>query len=257
MKKLIILSLLSTLDLAVAGWLVTFRADWLEEANPLLGGLLISSGWPGLLTFKLAATTVVLLGAARFGVARPWLAAAVLVPGSFVITGVTGCACLPVESLVGRLDIVSAEERRSRQIEQKYRLLKEYRAEMKRLSDDLISQRISLAVAVEKLGKTGKAQDEQWLRALKGHFDVDSAAASLGCDLIQEVRVTLAFQDSPYNEFLLKRLKKEYRWAFGAEPVLPELLVTPALDRNAPSRPARTPGHLTAPVLGRSPASMK
>jgi hypothetical protein len=239
---------LGALDLVVSGWLLTRCGGWLQEASPLAARFVEAVGWPGLLFLKLSTTAAALFAIEWFGRRRPRLGKSIFFGGAFALTLMLGCSCLPLESLTGRLDVFSAEERRSRAIAEKHWLLREYRAEVKRLSAELIAGRISLSAAVAKLQQTGKARNSAWIGVLRDVYEVDSIPASLACDLIQEVRIDLSQQEGSPPSGILRRLTEQYQVSYRSEFVLPPLLAELDKDRHVP-QPVSVPRRLSSPVM--------
>ena len=220
--KLTIFALLSVADLFMTWQLVQASDGKVYESNPVANAWLTSFGWAGLTVFKVLAMLLVALSAVYVSMYRPRTGGRILIFACAATAFVVGYSCY----LSFGAEPITAAENDTFLVEQKGRLLdkemvrqKAYQALLTQLGNDLVTHRLTLRQAVDRLAQTDKARSPQWLAMLHRTYPGRSDAECLALHLIGHALLTLNL-DPTVRDRLTSQLEAEYQTTYESEVIL-------------------------------------
>jgi hypothetical protein len=218
--KLLLFLLLSGTDLLLTMVLLTQGSGVVYEGNPIAAWLLASYGWVGVAVFKgLTVLLAVALSVLVF-VLRPrsghrvltcactLVAVVVLYSASLAVAVVPDSWRLTPEAETA----ITAESLRFDALRQEG---DRYREVLVLISDDLFLGRCSLAEGVDRLKKTAKANNPDWLQTLQKCYPGLDERSCLAANIVQNTIVAF-LHDSTVGS-LACRLEGEFCALYGFE----------------------------------------
>ena len=252
---LILFVVLSLADLLLTGYLLNKSQvihksnEVIYEGNPIANAWLLRFGWRGLVIFKALAMWVVGGVALYVSSYRPRLGAFVLVFACLVVSAVLFYSYSLTRSKAAALGL-DPHSLFVNEVERKDDI---YRAERRRVKNELISGNYTLHEAMRQLLETEQPHSPTWLA--KAH-ERNPGCTDEECVAAEQIELTLnALQnDVPRAHRLSVDLGKQFKELYGRE--APEKSVHPLFLAQhvaaAPRRPAAAnPQPLTPPQLPR------
>lgn len=176
-RRLVAFAVLSLLDLVLTCQLLQGSGGVVYESNPIAGAWLASYGWAGLVAFKAGMVGLIALTALLISVYRPRTSERLLTFACCVTTAVVAYSFY----LTRLMESNPHEFRVQEQVagDEAFALLgwaenrgrhQRYLDLMGQLSDDLLSGRVGLAEAADRLGAFRRGPVPSWLRSYRRSF---------------------------------------------------------------------------------------
>jgi hypothetical protein len=217
--KLALFGLLSVADLLLTLRLVHTSGGQVYESNPLASAWLELYGGTGLAIFKGLAMLLVAGVAVYISFHRPRAAGRILgfaclatgfvVVYSCFLAGVFGSTTAEL-----RATEVQQAEAHGQHLDREIHRERAYAHLLHELVQDLITDRCTLATAVDRLAHSAKGQDPRWIEVLQKNYPYHSRAESLALHLGYHTLVQV--RDNPARqERLVQKLEDDYQASFG------------------------------------------
>src|SRR5262249_27716352 len=188
------------------------------ESNPVANWCLSHSGWPALIAFKLALVLLVVGLVALIHRYRPRAGRRVLAFGCAVLLLVVAYSCALAGYVSSQTEPegivrVRSLEENNRQLDHAISQAQDFLLLKRRLTDDMLANRITLAQAVSGLASAERGRDPHWLQTLRKHYPGLTDEERLA---VHFVRFTSgALENPPAASHLARRLEADLQATYG------------------------------------------